>query len=117
VVSTVGSAPFSVAGGVDSDVVTVQRLTLKTSFGLRSETVSRRRMRFFLPSGDSVTWSSRIGARLPQRASGPSSVVVFVPSGSTTSVRPSTFSVETVSAPLGSLTVRRRSPLASTSIV
>ena len=86
------------------------------SRGSRRPTVSVRLVRVVLPLGVVTVLSAMSRTAAPQRGSGPYSTVVFVPSGAVSSVMPSVRTTETVLAPLGSCTVRRRSPLASTSI-
>ena len=86
------------------------------SRGLLSATLSLRLVRVLLPLGVVTVLSATTCTAVPQRGSGAYSTVVFVPSAAVSVVSPSTPATETVLAPLGSCTVRRRSPLASTSI-
>jgi hypothetical protein len=62
-----------------------------------------------------VTSVAGIGARIPQRGSRWSVVVVFVPSGSVRTRVPSALIRTSVVAPLGRMIARRRSPSASDS--
>jgi hypothetical protein len=96
----------------------VERISvaLNGSVGSASEARSSRVVRSVFPPGVSISVSTTTGTREFQRGSVPVSTVVFVPSGAVTTVRPSVLTTEAVSAPLGSRTVRCRSPFGSTSI-